>query len=110
MPRYQLSIIAEKLPRGMFRRPNPYAVVVVSGGNREGEEIGKTETLENTQDPDFLRTLFLETDAAQFLPLKVTIYNDRNKSVLTEAVFEATEVNASPGHLQEQKDNNNGAK
>ena len=27
MPRYQLSVYAEKLPRGRFRRPNPYAEV-----------------------------------------------------------------------------------
>jgi len=110
MPRYQLSILAEKLPRGMFRQPNPYAKVVVSGGPREGETIGKTETLENTQDADFLETMFFETDSSIFLPLKVTIYNGRDNSVMTEAVFEATEVNASPGHIQEQKDSRNGAK
>ena len=55
MPRYQLSILAENLPRGTFGRPNPYAKVVVSGGPREGETIGQTETLESTQDADFLK-------------------------------------------------------
>lgn len=110
MPRYQLSIVAEKLPRGTVRRPNPYARVVVSGGPREGEAIGQTETLENSQDADFLKPLFLETDASLFMPLKVTIYNGRDDSVLTEAIFEATEVNASPGHTQEQKDSRNGAR
>jgi hypothetical protein len=110
MPRYQLSILAENLPRGTFGRPNPYAKVVVSGGPREGETIGQTETLESTQDADFLKTIFLETDASIFMPLKVTIYNGRNDSVLTEGIFEATEVNASPGHTQEQKDPANGAR
>ena len=110
MPRYQLSILAVNLPRGTFRRPNPYAKVVVSGGPREGEAVGQTETLECTQDADFLTTIFLETDASIFMPLKVTIYNARNHLVLTEGIFEATEVNASPGHTQEQKDPANGAR
>jgi len=110
MPRYQLSIRAEKLPRGIFRRPNPYAKVTVTGGPREGETIGKTEVMENTQDPDFVKAIFIVTDASVYLPIRIAIYNDRDQSCLTEAVFEATEVNANPGHIQRAKDSKNGAK
>jgi C2 domain len=109
MPRYQVSIQAEKLPRGLFRRPNPYAVVIVTGGPREGENIGKTETVYNTVEPDFTKVLFVETDPSVNLPLKISIYNYRNETLLAEATFEATEVFVSPGHYKVQQAEN-GAK
>lgn len=106
MPRYQLSLVAEKLPRGFFRRPNPYAKVYVSGGPREGEIIGQTEVIQDAQSADWVNTFFIETDPSIFLPLKVSIYDDRNDTLLTEQVFEATEVNSNPGHVQENKASN----
>jgi C2 domain len=109
MTRYQLSIHAERLPRGIFRKPNPVAVVTVTGGPREGEEIGRTDVVENSLDPEFTRVLFVETDSSVFLPLKVSIYNDRNDALLADATFEATEVAVAKGHLQEQQCRN-GAK
>lgn len=109
MPRYQLSIHAENLPRGVFRRPNPYAEVTVSGGPRDGEVIGKTEIVHNSLDPDFVKVLYVETDASVNLPLQVCLFNDRNGGLLAEAVFEATEVSVAPGHFKVHKAKN-GAK
>jgi hypothetical protein len=103
MPRYQLTVVAEKLPRGLFRRPNPYAVVTVAGGPRDQERLGQTETLRKALDPDFTKVLFLETDPSVNLPLKVSIFNDRDGTQLAEAVFEATEVFQSPGHFKRQQ-------
>jgi len=109
MPRYQLSLYAEKLPRGLLRWPNPYADVTVTGGPREGEKIGKTNVVQNTLNPDWTTVLFLETDASVFLPFKVSVYNSRNDVLLAEATFEATEVAEAPGRSQFQECKN-GAK
>lgn len=104
MTRYQLSIYAEKLPnRGLFRKPNPVAQVAISGGPRDGDVLGRTEVVQNTLEPDFVRGFFLETERSINMPLTVTIYNDRDKSVLAEATFEATEVFSAPGHFQVHK-------
>ena len=102
MTRYQLKINAENLPRGLIRRPNPYAVVTVTGGPRLGETLGKTDVVFNTVDPDFAKTLFLETDSSVFMPIRVAICNDRNDAHLAEANFEATEVHVSRGRMQER--------
>ena len=110
MTRYQLSIYAEKLPhRGLFRKPNPVAEVVITGGPRDGDVLGRTEVVEQTLEPDFVRCFFLETDRSINLPLTITIYNDRDGSVLADATFEATEVFLAPGHFKVQKASN-GAK
>jgi hypothetical protein len=65
MTRYQLSIEAENLPRrfcfGCVRNPNPYAIVKVSGGPREGTVIGRTQPIEATAQPDWVECLFLDT-------------------------------------------------
>jgi hypothetical protein len=104
MPRYQLSIRAEKLPKGFFRKPNPYAEIKVSGGPREGETLGRTEVMENALAPDWCKVIFLETDESIYMPLQVSIYNDRNGELLAQATFEATEVFQSPGHALCQDD------
>jgi C2 domain len=104
MTRYQLSIYAEKLPnRGLFRKPNPVAEVVVSGGPRDGDVLGRTEVVPNTLEPDFVRCFFLETERSINMPLTIVIYNDRDDSVLADATFEATEVFSAPGHFQVHK-------
>ena len=109
MTRYQLSIYAERLPKGLFRKPNPYATIKVTGGRRDGEMIGRTETIDNTLEPDFVKSFFIETDASINLPLCISIYNDRDDSLLAESTFEATEVYKSPGHFMVNK-TQNGAK
>lgn len=77
-------------------------MVTVAGGPRDNEKLGKTETICNSRDPDFTKVLFFETDSSVNLPLKVSIFNDRNGSLLAEAIFEATEVFLSPGHYKVQ--------
>jgi C2 domain len=64
MTRYQLSLEAENLPRrfcGSLRNPNPYAVVKVCGGPKEGTVVGRTEPIRRTLQPDWVECLFLET-------------------------------------------------
>jgi hypothetical protein len=109
MTRYQLSIYAEKLPKGLLFKPNPYATAKVTGGPRDGENIGTTEVVDSTQSPDFVKVFFIETDASINLPITISIYNDRDNSLLAEATFEATEVFVAPGHVLSHKANN-GAK
>lgn len=62
MPRYQISLKAENLSRGLFRRPSPFAELRFVDGPRKGEKVGRTETLEGTTNPDFVRLLFIEVD------------------------------------------------
>jgi C2 domain len=64
MTRYQLSLEAENLPRrfcGSLRNPNPYAVVKVCGGPKEGTVVGRTEPIRHTLQPDWVECLFLDT-------------------------------------------------
>ena len=104
--RYQLSVRAENLPSGFFRSPNPYAVATITGGPKQGTELGRTETIEKTVSPDWVKTLFLEAAAAEYVPITITIFNDRgigrDKVKLAEATFEATEVFQSAGHMQSE--------
>jgi C2 domain len=104
MTRYQVSVYAERLPRGRLRRPNPYAEITVVGGPRDGQTVGRTETVLNTVEPDFTKVFFIETDASINLPLKVSIYNEGHRHPLAEGIFEATEVFLSPGHFKVSKD------
>lgn len=109
MTRYQLSIYAEKLPKGLIFKPNPYATAKVTGGSRDGENIGTTEVVHSTQSPDFVKVFFIETNATINLPITISIYNDRDDSILAEATFEATEVFVAPGHVLSHR-TDNGAK
>jgi hypothetical protein len=107
MTRYQLSFHAENVPRGLFRKPSTYAVVTVTGGPQEGTKIGRTEEIDKMVNPDWVKTLFLETDASEFLPFKVSIYDDRGVGrddvLIVEANFEATEVFRNAGHTQSEQ-------
>ena len=96
MPRYQVSLWAEGIKFGCFRKPNCYAVLE----NGEGNEIGQTETMEAERDPDWVKILFIDADEARFVPLKVKVYHKRkhDSDLLGEASFEATEVNNATGH------------
>jgi C2 domain len=64
MTRYQLSLEAENLARrfcGSLRNPNPYVVVKVCGGPKEGTVVGRTEPIRRTLQPDWVECLFLDT-------------------------------------------------
>ena len=97
---YQVSIRAEKLPRGGWGKvPDPYAVVTISGGRRESEVLGTSEPVQKTTQPAFAKTFFLETDAGTNMQLTVEIFNKKNGRKLAAATFEATEVHRSPGSM-----------
>jgi Ca2+-dependent lipid-binding protein len=107
MTRFQLSLYAGHLPRSLFHTPNPYAKVTVTGGPLKGPDVGRTETIVKSTNPDWIKTMFIETDASINLPLKVAVWDDRgpNKddTLLCEAEFEATVIFQSPGRIQQQK-------
>ena len=75
--RYQIAIKAENLRRGLFQRPSLFAEVSYAEGPRKGDKIGKTEILESTSDPDFVRVLFLEVDRGEITRLRVRMYDHR---------------------------------
>jgi Ca2+-dependent lipid-binding protein len=105
MPRYQLSVHAEKLRKSFFRTPDPYAVVTIAGGPLSGTEVGRTETISNALNPDWTTLLYIETDASVNMPLTVAIWDDRGGGedrLLGEAQFEATTIFQSPGRIQKQ--------
>lgn len=103
MVRYQLSIKATHLSRGMLRRPSPYAEVRYADGPEKGRLIDKTETLKGTSNPDFVKLLFFHTSTATITRLMIRLYDDRetlNDALLAEVTVEATEVFQSKGHTQ----------
>ena len=48
--------------------------------------------------------MYLESDPAIYMPIKVSLWDDRggDKVLLAQANFEVTEVFQNPGHAQEQ--------
>ena len=106
MTRFQLSLHAGSLPSSLFHTPNPYGVVTVTGGAHD-KEVGRTETILKTTNPDWTKTMFIETDASINLPLTVQVWDDRgpNKQdvLIGEAQFEATVIHQSPGRILSQK-------
>lgn len=123
MTRFQLFVHAENLPRSSIfgRRPDPYAIVRFGKPEASGAaEIGRTEVLPQTTDPEWARIMFVEAEAAKITFVTVSVYdnnnnngsrdnnnkstagNNNNARLLGQATFEVTEVNQSPGHFQEQ--------
>jgi Ca2+-dependent lipid-binding protein len=107
MTRFQLFIHAENLPKSRFRRPDPYAIVRFGKPDQaEGDvtaEVGRTEVLPRTTDPEWSRILFVEAEAAKITYVTVSVYDHHNNHhLLGQGTFEVTEVNQSPGHFQEQ--------
>lgn len=101
---YQLSIRAEKLPRGWLLPPDPYVTVTISGGARENEVLGESHPVSRTTQPAFAKIFFLEAPSgAMYMPFRVEIFNNKQKNgqKLAEASFEATEVYRSPGSTRE---------
>lgn len=104
MTRYQLSLKAHNLKRGFFRRPSPYAELHFDDGPRKGQKIGRTERLDGTVDPDFVRILFFDVDPATITHVKISLYDDYGPSndrlLIGAVVIEPTEVFQSQGHTQ----------
>jgi len=103
--RYQLTLEAEKLKRvGKLRLGCPYAVVTATGGPHEGKEIGRTETIKDSLNPNWVKIIYIKSDESIFFPIRVAVYDDnprREEHVLRgEANFEITELYQSPGHMQ----------
>jgi len=102
--RYQIAIKAENLWGGLFRRPSPYAEVKYADGPRKGTKIGKTETIEGTSHPDFVRVIFLEVDPGTITHVRIVLYDHRGyqdaPSMLGQVEIEPTEVFQSSGHIQ----------
>jgi hypothetical protein len=105
MTRYQLSLVADKLPRRFVGRPNPYAEVTVTGGPAQGTVVGRTETMRHAVYADWCTVLFLETDDSIFMPIKVSVYDERGGEdrLIAEASFEATEIFKARGRTQIQE-------
>lgn len=106
MTRYQLTIEAEKLSRvSPIRMGAPYATVSVTGGPREGDVLGETE-VSDTLDPRWTKVIFVDTDAAVYMPITVEIFDDqegREHRKMAEANFEVTAIYEAPTHTQFEK-------
>jgi Ca2+-dependent lipid-binding protein len=105
MTRYQIAIKASNLPRDwLFRRPNPYAEVFHEDGPLKGKRIGKTETVEGTSNPDFVRVIFVELDDSQISRVKITLSDNRgvqqSDNEFGSVIVEPALVFRSPGHTQ----------
>mmetsp|Transcript_23853 Transcript_23853/g.43112 ORF Transcript_23853/g.43112 Transcript_23853/m.43112 type:complete len:286 (-) Transcript_23853:3012-3869(-) len=122
MVRVQLSLRAENLKNveRVFRgRSDPYAVVTVLEGAVEGPEpvtglvLGKTETIENSLDPDWTIPFIFEHNATVFLQVQVSIYdnNEDRKAddrLMGEVVFDVEEVLSSQGQMLSESIAGNG--
>lgn len=103
MTKYQISIFAEGLPRVFFKTPSSYAAVTISEGPQQGKEIGRTEISPRDSNPDWIQVLFVETNAATYMPINVEVFHGREYNddvLLGSASFEVTEIYSSTGHCQ----------
>lgn len=117
----------------MKRKPNSYAIVTVTGGNRNGLCLGKTDIVTTQQNPYYCKIIVLETTASEYLPIKVHIFDhamhyamdysaagtttydndalkrpyNRYDLEIAAANFEITEIVQSPGRLMCQSSINN---
>lgn len=109
MTRFQLSLRAERLPRGLFHTPRPYAEVQVSGGPHEGLNVGTTKPLQGS-DVEWTELFYIDTDSSIFMPLRIVVSDDRGwdkrNPVLAQVTFEATEVFQSVGQMKYEKVDN----
>lgn len=107
MPRYQLSLEAENLKRKLLHVPSPYARVQITGGPKEGTVVGQTQTIERTLHPVWTEVFFLETDSSIYMPLKISVFDDRggasDDELLGEVTFEAIEIYQSAGRTKSEK-------
>lgn len=116
MTRYQLTVKVEGLPlrnRLLGIRPNPYCKVHVTGGPRNGTYLGKSDIVRKSLNPTFATTFCIETDASEYFPIKICIYDDRKFAddqydrKIAVANFEMTEIYRSNGHITMQTSDDN---
>jgi Ca2+-dependent lipid-binding protein len=106
--RMQLTLHAEGLKKASaFRIGCPFAVVTITDGPRRGEELGRTEVLEDALNPDWVTVIFVDTDPGIYMPFQVTVLDKNEKTdvekIMAEARFEMTEIYESKGSIQCQE-------
>lgn len=101
MPRYQLLLRCENVPKRRFQSYGTYMAV---HDQTTQTTVGQTETVFNTPHPEFSKVLFVETNPSVYHPLQLIVYQDngvgRDATALWHAQIEATEVVQSKGHEQ----------
>lgn len=105
--RAQLSLKAENLKNvgRAFQVSDPYAIVTITGGPKEGTVVGRTETIQNTLSPTWAKVMFVDIDPGLFMPFRVSVYDyneKRDDMLMAEANFEMSEVFQSPGNSQHE--------
>ena len=122
-----LKNVASRLRLGKLSRvPDPYALLSVTGGPRDGTRIGRTETVRNNLSPDWCRIFIIDYwTPGMYFPITISLYDDntpKNKSDhmmatpsasaqqsapvrpgpkdggMGEATFELSDVLSSPGN------------
>jgi len=130
LKRFQLSIAASKLPKRSLShrlltrqsKPNPYAVVTIASNNNPSSNhyasdnsnfIGRTQPIRNSVDPAFTDLLSVQTNAAQYMPLQIVIYDDvfgqhdeSKDPFLASVTFEAIEIFQSMGRRKHETTRN----
>lgn len=92
---------------------DPYAVVTITGGPKEGTVVGTTETIKNTLSPTWTKVMFVDIDPGLFMPFRISVYDhneNRDDMLMAGANFEMTEVFQSPGNSQYEFVTNGGAR
>jgi len=111
MQRLHLSIRAQKLPNvaGMFKgTSDPFAVVTLSTQDRNIPPIkaGRTETVKNNLDPDFIKILPIDFDPDVPLTATVKIFDENSKGdneEMASATFDVGAVLAAKGHTKSKE-------
>ena len=80
--RIQVSVRAKDLKNAAsrFKKSDPYAVLVVSGGPFDRRRLGRTETIRNNLSPDWCRIFIVDYWApGTFCPITVSIFDDNGE-------------------------------
>ena len=116
-----LKNVASRLRLGKLSRvSDPYALLSVTGGPRDGTRIGRTETVRNNLTPDWCRIFIIDYwTPGMYFPITISLYDDNGpkkgndhmaatpsasvrpgpKDVgMGEATFELSDVLSSPGN------------
>jgi len=111
MTRMQLILSAENLvsveKKYGFRAgySDPYAVVTICGGPSEGDEIGRTETIKDCLNPEWVKILYVDVNSEVYMPIKVEIYdkNESDDTLMAVAEFELTAVYQSDSNCDSRE-------
>jgi len=106
-----LSIRAQKLPNvaGMFKgTSDPFAVVTLSTQDRNVPpyKAGRTETVKNNLDPDFIKILPIDYDPDVPLSATVKIFDENSKDdneEMATATFDVGAVLAAKGSTKSKE-------